>query len=183
MSVGVEAFQIRDDGELIPVPLDYTNLSRALIVVDHNRKNIWFWKESEDLPKLLKVVGSRIANSLKMKYGLNYSTKEIVGKKEPEKFLILFENLPSRKDSKEKSTERKAEFTQTQPIAANVPKQPKISERGRIEIQSVQRQIAKGFSEIPISVNININLENLDSFDEKKLEDLIRRVREVLDKL
>ena len=42
MSVGVEAFQIRDDGELIPVPLDYTNLSRALIVVDHNRKNIWF---------------------------------------------------------------------------------------------------------------------------------------------
>ncbi|MEM2957240.1 MAG: hypothetical protein QW261_03100 [Candidatus Jordarchaeaceae archaeon] len=183
MSVGVEAFQIRDDGELIPVPLDYTNLSRALIVVDHNRKNIWFWKESEDLPKLLKVVGLRVANSLKLKYGLNYSTKEIVGKKEPEKFLILFENLPSRKDSREKSAERKSEFTQTQPMTAKMPKQPKISEREKIEIQSVQRQIAKGFSEIPISVNININLENLDSFDEKKLEDLIRRVREVLDKL
>nr|MDO8081438.1 hypothetical protein [Candidatus Freyarchaeota archaeon] len=185
MSVGVEVFQVKDDGELEHVPLDSTSLTGALIVIDHDRKNIWFWKESEELPKRLKIVGARIVSSLKLKYGLNYSTKEIMGKKEPGPFLTLFENLPRVKTSEKSQVERKAEFSRTKPITVEMAEEspPPPSEKKTAGVQPKQLRIAESISEIPISVNVNINLENFESFDAKKLEDLVKKVRDVLKSL
>ncbi|WXG40044.1 MAG: hypothetical protein WED07_04355 [Candidatus Freyarchaeum deiterrae] len=180
MSVGIEVFQVKDNGELENVPLDSTSLSGALIVIDHNRKNIWFWKESEELPKLLKIVGARIVNSLKLKYGLNYSTKEATGKKESGTFLTLFENLPRGKTSENLVAERKAEFSLKQPVIVRKAEESfQTSEKKTAETQTSLLDM-EGISKISISVNININLENFESFDANKLEDLVKKVRDVL---
>lgn len=186
MSVGVEVFQVKDDGELQSVPLDTTSLEGALILIDHDRKNIWFWMESEDLPKRLKNIGSRITKSLKLKYGLNYSTNEIVGDKEPGTFLMLFEDSPPRtKTSSKEITERKAEFTRTKPIVVKMAKETPHLRTGKrtARVHPSQVGVLESISEIPISVNININLDNSESFDAKKLENLVKEIREVLKRL
>ncbi len=181
MSIGVEVFRVKSDGELDYAPLDPTSLEGALIIIDHDRKNIWFWMESDEIPKRLKILGSRITKSLKLKYGFNYSVNEIVREKEPGNFLMLFEDLPRTKTSS-KITERKAEFTRTQPIEVKMAEKPPHP-LGEMKIASTQPSkvsVAESISEIPISVNININLENFESFDAKKLEDLVKAVRDVL---
>ncbi|MFB0560923.1 MAG: hypothetical protein ACETWM_06900 [Candidatus Lokiarchaeia archaeon] len=186
MSVGVEVFQVKDDGELQSVPLDTTSLEGALILIDHDRKNIWFWMDSEDLPKRLKNIGSRITKSLKLKYGLNYSTNEIVGDKEPGTFLMLFKDLPPRtKTSSKEITERKAEFTRTKPIIFKMAKETPQLRTGKrtARVRPSQVDVVESVSEIPISVNININLGHSESFDTKKLENLIKEIRKVLKNL
>lgn len=186
MHIGVEVFQVRDDGELQSVPLDTTSLEGALILIDHERKNIWFWMESEDIPRRLKNIGSRITKSLKLKYGLNYSTNEIVADKEPGTFLMLFKDLPPRtKTPSEEITDRKAEFTRTKPIIVKMAKEtPPIETRKRAaRVRTSLVDIAESVSEIPISVNINIDLGHYESFDAKRLEKLVKEVREVLKKL
>ncbi|MGQ9720791.1 MAG: hypothetical protein ACUVXA_05650 [Candidatus Jordarchaeum sp.] len=186
MSIGVEVYQVKNDGELNSVPLDPTSLEGALIVVDHDRKNIWFWMESEELPKRLKILGSRIIKSLKLKYGFNYSINEIMGDKEPGTFLMLFGDSPKKtKPSDRKISERRAEFTRTSPIIVKMAKgdQELRSEKKSIIAQPSKVSMLERIPEIPISVNININLENFESFDSKKLEDLIKAVRDVLKNL
>ncbi|MHA1580689.1 MAG: hypothetical protein ACTSUQ_13825 [Candidatus Freyarchaeota archaeon] len=186
MSVGVEVFEVKDNGELRSVPLDPTSLMGALIVVDHDRKNIWFWRESEDIPKRLQIVGSRIMKSLKLKFGMNYSTNEVVGSKEPGTFLMLFEEqLRETKKPGKRLAERKAEFTRTKPITVKVEEEPPYTriEMKTAEVQPAQVHAMRESLTIPISINININLIDYESFDAKKLEDLIVKIRDVLEKL
>ncbi|MHA1645698.1 MAG: hypothetical protein ACTSV0_11770, partial [Candidatus Freyarchaeota archaeon] len=81
--------------------------------------------------------------------------------------------------------ERKAEFTRTKPITVKVEEEPPYTriEMKTAEVQPAQVHAMRESLTIPISINININLIDYESFDAKKLEDLIVKIRDVLEKL
>ncbi|MEM2636793.1 MAG: hypothetical protein QXL15_00420 [Candidatus Korarchaeota archaeon] len=132
---GTKIYKIKADGGIEEVATTPDNLKTVRIVIDHERRIIWLWKESEEVSVKLRFLGAHEVKKLHTLYP-SYKLKDVTAGDEPAEFLDAIRNPTGEIEYKEGFKIEEPEAVEKAPKEETEKKKEEVKETKETKVSA-----------------------------------------------